>query len=169
MSRVLDETLEQFKNHFKTAARVINELQYSRNKCKTLQQENEICNNKIKTLQLALHELQHEAAKTVPDDKTVILRNVDKDLLNKQRMALSDVLCRDLSQEEYHMITGLMNMLDAWYDKEHPPEEDTGMLVKCAGCQNEFYESQLCYLFHTDTGEMKGFCNTCFDNMFHIK
>jgi hypothetical protein len=50
---------------------------------------------------------------------TITFSNVDEELLNTQRMALVETIWSDPN----HILWGLVNLLDSWYDETFPPEE----------------------------------------------
>ena len=51
--------------------------------------------------------------------RTVLFRNVDPELLNKQRLELINLIWND----EDSILWGLVEMLDEWYDRTNPLEE----------------------------------------------
>lgn len=51
--------------------------------------------------------------------RTVLFRNVDPELLNKQRLELINLIWNDLDSP----LWGLVEMLDEWYDRTNPLEE----------------------------------------------
>ena len=51
--------------------------------------------------------------------RTVLFRNVDPELLNKQRLELVNLIWND----EDSILWGLVEMLDEWYDRNNPIEE----------------------------------------------
>lgn len=50
---------------------------------------------------------------------TALFRNVDPELLNKQRLELINLIWND----EDSILWGLVEMLDEWYDRTNPIEE----------------------------------------------
>ena len=55
---------------------------------------------------------------------TLIIENVNFDLLLEQRKALASVLIEaTLTEEEQSGLDGLQALLDVWYDKAYPVEE----------------------------------------------
>ena len=50
---------------------------------------------------------------------TALFRNVDPELLNKQRLELVNLIWND----ENSILWGLVEMLDEWYDRNNPIEE----------------------------------------------
>ena len=50
---------------------------------------------------------------------TALFRNVDPELLNKQRLELINLIWND----ENSILWGLVEMLDEWYDRNNPIEE----------------------------------------------
>lgn len=50
---------------------------------------------------------------------TALFRNVDPELLNKQRLELVNLIWND----EDSILWGLVEMLDEWYDRNNPIEE----------------------------------------------
>ena len=50
---------------------------------------------------------------------TALFRNVDPELLNKQRLELVNLIWND----EDSILWGLVEMLDEWYDRNNPVEE----------------------------------------------
>ena len=50
---------------------------------------------------------------------TALFRNVDPELLNKQRLELVNLIWND----EDSILWGLVEMLDEWYDHNNPTEE----------------------------------------------
>ena len=50
---------------------------------------------------------------------TALFRNVDPELLNKQRLELVNLIWND----EDSILWGLVEMLDEWYDRNNPGEE----------------------------------------------
>jgi hypothetical protein len=51
--------------------------------------------------------------------RTVLFRNVDPELLNKQRLELVNLIWDDSDSP----LWGLVEMLDEWYDRTNPTEE----------------------------------------------
>jgi hypothetical protein len=51
--------------------------------------------------------------------RTVLFRNVDPELLNKQRLELINMIW----DKPNNSLWGLVEMLDEWYDRTNPIEE----------------------------------------------
>lgn len=49
--------------------------------------------------------------------ETIVIRGVDVELLEKQRLALLTIERKDLAPEQYAAIEGIQNMLDVWSDE----------------------------------------------------
>ena len=49
--------------------------------------------------------------------ETLIIENVDLDLLEKQRLELIELYCGGIKASQCRELSGLLNMLDAWSDR----------------------------------------------------
>lgn len=49
--------------------------------------------------------------------ETLIIENIDLDLLEKQRLELIELYCGGIRPSQCRELPGLINMLDTWSDK----------------------------------------------------
>jgi hypothetical protein len=54
-------------------------------------------------------------------NSTIVFDNVDEELLNEQRLELINLV---LGKTEHYILWGLVAMLDDWYDRANPVEEE---------------------------------------------